>query len=68
MPLVDGGPGFTLVRYGVEEAAFAIRFRGQVHAYFNRCAHVPVELDWQHEFFDDSLCLDLRHARCTLCP
>lgn len=55
--LVDGGPGFrfTLVRYGVEEAAFAIRFRGQVHAYFNRCAHVPVELDWQHgEFFDDS--------------
>jgi len=26
-----------------------------VHAYLNRCGHVPVELDWQHgEFFDDS--------------
>ena len=53
--LVDGGPGvrFTVPRYGVEEPAFAIRFRGRVYAYLNRCGHVPVELDWQHgEFFD----------------
>jgi len=55
--LVDGGPGvrFTVTRRGGEEAAFVIRFRGRAHAYFNRCGHVPVELDWQHgEFFDDS--------------
>lgn len=55
--VVDGGPGvrFTVTRYGVEEPAFVIRFNGRVFAYFNRCGHVPVELDWQHgEFFDDS--------------
>jgi phosphoglycolate phosphatase len=38
-----------------EEPAFAVRFRGRVAAYLNRCGHVPVELDWQpNEFFDDS--------------
>ncbi len=55
--LVDGGPGvrFTVCRYGADEPAFAVRYRGCVHAYLNRCGHVPVELDWQHgEFFDDS--------------
>ncbi len=55
--LVDGGPGvrFTVWRHGVDEPAFIVRFQGRVHAYFNRCGHVPVELDWQHgEFFDDS--------------
>jgi nitrite reductase/ring-hydroxylating ferredoxin subunit len=55
--LIDGGPGvrFTVTRHGFDDPAFAIRFRGAVHAYFNRCGHVPVELDWQHgEFFDDS--------------
>ena len=55
--LVEGGPGlrFTVTRRGNEEAAFAVRFRGRVHAFLNRCGHVPVELDWQHgEFFDIS--------------
>lgn len=55
--LVDGGPGirFTVRRYGADEPAFVIRFRGRVYAYVNRCGHVPVELDWQHgEFFDSS--------------
>ena len=55
--LVDGGPGFrfTVMQYGKDEPGFAVRFRGNVFAYFNRCGHVPVELDWQHnEFFDDS--------------
>lgn len=37
------------------EAAFAVRFQGRVHAYLNRCAHVPVQLDWNEgEFFDFS--------------
>ncbi|MDP1611401.1 MAG: Rieske 2Fe-2S domain-containing protein [Sulfuritalea sp.] len=55
--LPEGGRGlrFTVDRLGVVEPAFAVRFHGQVHAYLNRCGHVPVELDWQHgEFFDDS--------------
>lgn len=55
--LVDGGRGvrFEIDRYGVPQPAFAVRFRGRVYAYVNRCAHVPVELDWQPgEFFDDS--------------
>jgi len=35
--------------------AFAVRYRGKVHAYVNRCAHVWVELDWNNgEFFDIS--------------
>jgi nitrite reductase/ring-hydroxylating ferredoxin subunit len=55
--LTEGGPGlrFTVTHRGIDEAAFAVRFHGQVHAYLNRCGHVPVELDWQEgEFFDSS--------------
>ena len=57
--LGDGGPGvrFTVAQEGEGEevAAFAVRFRGRIAAYLNRCGHVPVELDWQaNEFFDDS--------------
>lgn len=53
--LQDGGEGarFAVARYGRTEAAFAIRFDGEVHAYLNRCAHVPTELDWvEGQFFD----------------
>lgn len=53
--LVDGGNGvrFTVRRAGADEPAFAVRYRGVVHAYLNRCAHVPVELDWEPgKFFD----------------
>lgn len=55
--VAEGGAGFrfSIQRFGREEPAFLIRFRGRVHAYMNRCGHVPVELDWQHgEFFDHS--------------
>ena len=55
--LSDGGPGvrFEVDHCGVAAPAFAVRFRGRVHAYLNRCGHLPVELDWQHgEFFDIS--------------
>ncbi len=32
--------------------AFVLRFDGEVHAYLNRCVHVPAELDWlPGEFF-----------------
>ncbi len=55
--LQDGGDGvrFTVMRVTGEEPAFVVRFGGKVHAYLNRCAHVPIELDWQPgQFFDDS--------------
>lgn len=55
--LEDGGKGvrFSVWRHGVAEPAFVVRFAGQVRGFLNRCAHVPVELDWQEgEFFDHS--------------
>ena len=49
------GIRFSVQHEGEEASAFAIRYNGQVHAYINRCAHIPVELDWMEgEFFDDS--------------
>lgn len=50
--LVDGGPG---VRFNAapEAPAFAVRHGGRVVAYFNRCAHLGLELDWTDaRFFD----------------
>jgi nitrite reductase/ring-hydroxylating ferredoxin subunit len=55
--LEDGGLAvpFDVVYGGQTCRAFAIRFRGQVHAYLNRCTHVAMEMDWQpNRFFDDS--------------
>ena len=55
--LVDGGAAvpFDVVFAGQACRAFAIRYRGQVHAYLNRCAHVAMEMDWLPDrFFDDS--------------
>jgi nitrite reductase/ring-hydroxylating ferredoxin subunit len=51
----EGGRGvrFEVDWYGRAEPAFVVRFRGELRAYLNRCAHVPVTLDWQEgEFFD----------------
>lgn len=53
--LADGGRGvrFEIERCGRPEPAFVIRHRGRVHAYLNRCGHIPAELDWvEGEFFD----------------
>lgn len=55
--LADGGNGvrFEVEWHGRKEPAFAVRFRGRVHAYLNRCSHVPIEMDWQRgQFFDFS--------------
>ncbi len=55
--LVDGGPAaaFDVLYAGQPVRAFAIRWRGRVHAYLNRCSHVPMEMDYQEgRFFDDS--------------
>lgn len=53
--LVDGGLG---VRFDVRTAAgpetgFAVRYRGTARALLNRCAHMPVELDWNPGMFFD---------------
>lgn len=34
--------------------AFAIRYQNNVHAYVNRCTHVPMEMDYQPNRFFDS--------------
>lgn len=36
---------FTIEVYQRAIPAFVIRYQGQVYAYVNECAHVPVELD-----------------------
>jgi nitrite reductase/ring-hydroxylating ferredoxin subunit len=44
---------FTVEYFGEEAPAFALRYQGSVHAYLNRCGHMPMELDWREgEFFD----------------
>lgn len=55
--LVDGGLGvrFAVTVSGRETTGFVIRFKGKAFAYLNRCAHVPIELDWnQGEFFEST--------------
>jgi nitrite reductase/ring-hydroxylating ferredoxin subunit len=53
--LIDSGDGvrFEVEVHGTLEPAFAVRFKGRVYAYRNRCAHMPMELDWKPgKFFD----------------
>lgn len=55
--LAESGKGalFEVEYDGRTVPAFAVRFKGGVHAYLNRCAHVAMELDWRAgEFFDQS--------------
>jgi len=55
--LEDGGKGvrFPVNAFGSEATGFVVRHGGKVYAYLNRCAHVPVELDWfKGEFFESS--------------
>ena len=51
--LSEGGRGvrFTVRWRGEPASAFAIRYRGRVYAYLNRCAHRQVELDWDPDAF-----------------
>lgn len=55
--LQEGGKGirFPVTAGGEDRTGFAVRFGGVVYAYLNRCAHVPIELDWNEgEFFESS--------------
>jgi nitrite reductase/ring-hydroxylating ferredoxin subunit len=59
--LVNSGRGvrFEVEYFGEPAPAFAIRYKGTVHAYLNRCAHVAMELDWQEGVFFDYAGRDL---------
>lgn len=54
--LIDSGDGvrFEVERGGETSPAFAIRYDGRVRAYLNRCAHMPMELDWKPDKFFDA--------------
>jgi len=44
---------FDLLYAGQASRAFAVRYAGRVHAYLNRCSHVPIEMDaMPNRFFD----------------
>ena len=46
---------FPVTAGGEDGTAFVVRFALQPRAYLNRCAHVPMELDWNEgEFFESS--------------
>jgi nitrite reductase/ring-hydroxylating ferredoxin subunit len=53
----EGGNGvrFPVLAAGHPATGFVVRYRGLPYAYLNRCAHIPIELDWaQGEFFESS--------------
>lgn len=55
--LVEGGKGirFPVTVAGEDGTGFVVRYGGMAYAYLNRCAHVPIELDWaEGEFFESS--------------
>jgi nitrite reductase/ring-hydroxylating ferredoxin subunit len=48
------GVRFTVVLDGVSRDAFAVRYRGRVHAYVNSCRHQSLALDFgDAHFFDE---------------
>lgn len=53
----EGGKGvrFDVMAGREKTTGFVVRYKGVVRAYLNRCAHVPMELDWNvGEFFESS--------------
>lgn len=55
--VAEGGKGvrFPVLAFGSQATGFVVRYGGQAYAYLNRCAHVPIELDWaEGEFFESS--------------
>jgi nitrite reductase/ring-hydroxylating ferredoxin subunit len=55
--LAEAGNGvrFEVAWAGETVPAFVVRYAGAPRAYLNRCAHVPMELDWNPgKFFDFS--------------
>ena len=44
---------FDVVYQGQICRAFAVRYADQIHAYLNRCSHLPMEMDFQPDRFFD---------------
>jgi len=60
------GPGatkkFLLTCDGQEIEGFLLNYGGMLHAYVNRCRHVPMSLDWvENQFFTE----DGRFVQCA---
>lgn len=71
--LADLLPGtskkFLLIIEGREEECFVVNHRGALHAYVNRCCHVPMTMDWiDNRFFteDKQYILCATHGACYL--
>ena len=54
---------FDLLYYRRPARGFALRIEGQVVAYVNQCAHVPVQMQWQEDQFLDH---DRRWIICAM--
>jgi len=55
--VVERGKGvrFPVTVFGEMGTAFVVRYSKNLYAYLNRCAHIPIELDWtEGEFFDST--------------
>ena len=55
--VLEGGKGvrFPVSAFGDPATGFVVRYDGKPYAYLNRCAHVPIELDWfEGDFFESS--------------
>jgi len=53
---------FMLEIDGREEECFVVNVAGTLHAYVNRCLHVPMTLDWvENQFFTE----DRRYIQCA---
>ena len=55
--LIEGGKGirFPVAAFNEDTTGFVVLYNNVAHAYLNRCAHVPIELDWtEGEFFESS--------------
>lgn len=53
--LIEGNLGvrFPIMEAGRSMTGFVVRYKGIVQGFVNRCAHVPMELDWAPgQFFD----------------
>jgi nitrite reductase/ring-hydroxylating ferredoxin subunit len=57
--VTDVKPGttvkFMLPTSGEPVEAFVVNFRGELHAWVNRCRHVPMTMDWvENRFLDET--------------
>lgn len=60
---------FILQVDGREEECFAVNHGGTLHAYVNRCCHVPMTMDWIDNRFlteDKQFILCATHGACYL--